>query len=71
MPRVPVQACLERVLNAAQVPVYCTLRTRKRCELSRCASPQPAIFFHCFIVSLFLTCTHLTDPSLQVCKTPS
>ena len=33
---------LERVLNAAEVPVFCTLRTRKRCELSRCVSLAPA-----------------------------
>ena len=56
---VPVQACLERVLNAAQVPVYCTLRTRKRCELSRCA-------FHAVLhrAALFLQnpCWHVCNP---------
>ena len=30
------QECLARVLNAAQEPVFCTLRTRKRCEVLRC-----------------------------------
>ena len=38
------QACLERVLNATEVPVFCTLRTRKRCELSRSAPPAPSLY---------------------------
>lgn len=29
------EACLESVLNATEQPVFCTLRTRKRCELMR------------------------------------
>ncbi|BDA49473.1 NAD(H) kinase 1 [Coccomyxa sp. Obi] len=29
------EACLQRVLSATELPVFCTLRTRKRCELYR------------------------------------
>ncbi|EIE19085.1 ATP-NAD kinase [Coccomyxa subellipsoidea C-169] len=29
------QECLQRVLTATELPVFCTLRTRKRCELFR------------------------------------
>ena len=28
-------SCLTQVLEAAEMPVFCTLRTRKRCELTR------------------------------------
>ena len=38
--------CLERVLAASpQQPVYCTLRTRKRCEVLRCAPPRLSLVF--------------------------
>ncbi len=30
-------SCLTQVLDAAEKPVFCTLRTRKRCELTGCA----------------------------------
>ena len=32
-------AVLERVLAADQAPVFCTLRTRRRCEVVWCDSP--------------------------------
>ena len=30
-------ACLTQVLEAAEKPVFCTLRTRKQCQLTGCA----------------------------------
>ena len=33
-------SCLAQVLEAADKPVFCTLRTRKRCELTGCAPPK-------------------------------
>ena len=43
-----MQDCLARVLNAAQAPVFCTLRTRKRCEVLRCAAAaaKPPVLLH-------------------------
>ena len=34
------QGALERVLDANNAPVFCTLRTRKCCEVFLCAPPQ-------------------------------
>jgi NAD+ kinase len=33
------EACLDRVLSAADLPVFCTLRTRKRCQVFRYETP--------------------------------
>lgn len=46
------QACLTRVLHATELPVFCTLRTRKRCELYRSPAPQSNIIPICLCAQL-------------------
>lgn len=39
-------ACLTQVLEAAEKPVFCTLRTRKQCQLTGCAPLHLDILSH-------------------------
>ncbi len=50
------EACLQRVLSATELPVFCTLRTRKRCELSRRVVILLSIMQHLRLIMPALTC---------------